>query len=332
MTTSAPWLSALTRWAVSAADVAAPDRLSILIFHRVLPRPDPIFPGEMHAARFDALMGLVARSFHVMTLGDAVAARDAGQLPPRAMAITFDDGYADNAQIALPLLQRHGLKATFFVAAGFLDGGRMFNDTVIECLRATRLAQIDLGAWDMGVRPLGSADERRAAIEGLLPKVKYLPLAERQLFLAKLLQLAGQPKLPENLMMCSNEVVQLHRAGMEIGGHTMHHPILRMLNDAEAEAEIAAGRMCLQTLTDAPVDVFAYPNGRPMQDYDLRHAAIVRKLGFRCAVSTASGVSGASDDRFQLPRFTPWDQSPARWLLRLAAQRCMPPRHALATA
>ncbi len=332
MTRSLPWLGTAARWTMSAADLAAPDRLQVLIFHRVLPQQDPIFPGEMHAARFDALMGLVARSFRVMTLGDAVAARDAGRLPPRALAITFDDGYADNAEIALPLLQRHGLKATFFVATGFLDGGRMFNDTVIECLRATRQAQIDLGAWGLGVRPLGSADARRHAIEALLPKVKYLPLAERQQFLAQLLQLAGQPRLPDDLMMRSEQVVQLHRAGMEIGGHTVHHPILRVLDDAEAEAEIAAGRMCLQTLTDAPVDVFAYPNGRPMQDYDLRHAAIVRKLGFRCAVSTATGVSGAGDDRYQLPRFTPWDRSSARWLGRLAAQRCMPSRHALATA
>lgn len=332
MTALLPWLATATRLATAAADMAIPGRLSILIFHRVLPQQDPIFPGEMHAPRFDALMGLVARSFRVMTLGDAVAARDAGRLPPRALAITFDDGYADNAEIALPLLQRHGLKATFFVATGFLDGGRMFNDTVIECLRATRQTQIDLGEWGLGVRPLGSADERRHAIEALLPKVKYLALAERQQFLTRLLQLAGQPRLPDDLMMRSEQVVRLHRAGMEIGGHTVHHPILRVLDDAEAEAEIAAGRTCLQTLTDAPVDVFAYPNGRPMQDYDLRHAAIVRKLGFRCAVSTATGVSGPGDDRFQLPRSTPWDRSPARWLGRLAVQRCMPSRHALATA
>ncbi len=326
------WPAVAAGLVTAAADRVAPGRLSVLIFHRVLPQADALFPGEMHAARFDHLMGLVARSFRVMTLGDAVAARDAGRLPARALAITFDDGYADNADIALPLLQRHGLKATFFVATGFLDGGRMFNDTVIECLRATCQTQIDLGEWGLGVRALDGVDARRQCIEALLPRVKYLPLAERQAFLARLLHQAGQPRLPDDLMMRSEQVVQLHRAGMEIGGHTVNHPILRVLPDAEAEAEIAAGRLCLQTLTDAPVDVFAYPNGRPMLDYDERHAAIVRRLGFRCAVTTASGVSGPADDRFQLPRFTPWDRSPARWLGRLVAQRCAPSRPVLAAS
>jgi peptidoglycan/xylan/chitin deacetylase (PgdA/CDA1 family) len=317
---------------LAAADVLAPGRLSILIFHRVLPQPDPIFPGEMHAARFDHLMALVARAFRVMTLGEAVAARDAGRLPLRALVITFDDGYADNAEIALPLLRRYGLKATFFVASGFLDGGRMFNDTVIESIRAAAAKRIDLGDWGLGARTLDGPDERRSVIEALLPRVKYLPLGEREHFLSRLLQLTGHPHLPADLMMRSEQVVELHRAGMEIGGHTVHHPILRVLDDAEAEAEITAGRMCLQALIGAPVDVFAYPNGRPMQDYDLRHVQMVRKLGFRCAVSTANGLSGPADDRFQLPRFTPWDRSPARWMGRLLAQRCRPSRPELATA
>ena len=77
----------------------------------------------------------------------------------------------------------------------------------------------------------------------------------------------------------------------------------------------------LQALIDAPVEVFAYPNGRPMQDYDARHVAIVRRLGFKAAVSTAAGTATASSDPFQLPRFTPWDQGAWRWTARLLRMR-----------
>jgi len=303
------------------ADTLTGPRLSILIFHRVLPVCDPLFPDEIDAVRFDRLMSLVARAFKVLTLGQALALRAAGCLPARALAITFDDGYADNADIALPILLRHGLRATFFVATGFLDGGRMFNDSVIECIRHAGGLRIDLTEFGLGLRAVESARERRQVIDALLPKVKYSSLDEREAFVARLRHLAGSPDLRRDLMMRSEQVVELHRAGMEIGGHTVRHPILYLTPDAEAEAEIADGRRCLQELIDAPVEVFAYPNGRPMQDYDTRHVEMLRRLGFLGGVSTAPGVACRESDHMQLPRFTPWDRGMAKWVGRLTHAR-----------
>jgi len=315
------WIARTTAGMGAMADTLAAPRLSIVIFHRVMPRADPLFPEEMYAERFDRLLGMLKRAFCVVTLGQAVALQAAGRLPRRALAITFDDGYADNAEVALPILQRHRLPATFFVATGFLDGGRMFNDTVIECLRATPVQRIDLSEWGLGLHELGTAASRRQAIDALLPKVKYLALADREHFLRRLLLLAAEPVLPADLMMRSAQVVQLHRAGMEIGGHTVNHPILHVLADADAETEITRGRDRLQSLIDAPVDVFAYPNGKPGQDYDSRHVAMVRRLGFKAAVSTSAGVATFGAHHHELPRFSPWDRHPARWLARLLHQR-----------
>jgi peptidoglycan/xylan/chitin deacetylase (PgdA/CDA1 family) len=308
-------------WVRGAADRVAAPRLSILIFHRVLPAPDPMFPDLVDAARFDAMVGLLARSFNVLPLGDGAARLAAGTLPAGALAITFDDGYADNAEIALPILRRHGVQATFFVATGFLDGGRMFNDSVIECVRAARGDTVDLGELELGRRSLATPQARRQVVDELLPKVKYLGLEERERFIEKLARCLGTGRLPDDLMMRSAQVGELHRAGMEIGGHTVRHPILRVLPDDEAEREIAQGRRRLEEIVDAPVRVFAYPNGRPMQDYDARHVAIVRRLGFRAAVSTAAGTATSSSDPFQLPRFTPWDQGAWRWTARLLRMR-----------
>lgn len=317
MTVSAKLAALLARNALGLYGTLVSSRLSILIFHRVHARPDPLFPHEPDARRFEALMRFVAATYRVMTLGKAVDHLTQGTLPPRSLVITFDDGYADNAEVALPILRNTGLQATFFVSTGFLDGGRMFNDSVIECLRAARHSRVDLGQFGLGAYSLDGSAGRRAAIDALLPRIKYLTQSGRNESISALLRLCGVDALPANLMMRSEQVRELHRAGMEIGAHTVNHPILCSIAPPEAEYEIGEGRRQLQSIVDAPVDVFAYPNGKPVQDYDHCHVAMVRSLGFRGAVSTLPGVGQTGDDLFQLPRFTPWGRSIPVWGARL---------------
>ena len=310
-----------TRGLVAMADRLTSAKLSILIFHRVHARPDPLFPEEMSAERFNSLCRWLRASFNVMSLGPALGRLRAGTLPSRALSITFDDGYADNAEVAVPILRDHGLRATFFIATGFLDGGRMFNDTVIECLRNTSCESIELADLGLGRRDLRTAAQRRGVIDELLPRFKHLQLHERQTALQTLLALARQPQLASGLMMRSEQVQEVHGAGMEIGGHTVNHPILKVLSDAEAESEITQGRRSLEQLIQGPVDYFAYPNGRPTLDYGARDVALIRRLGFKGAVTTAPGAIDGAADQFQLPRFTPWDKGRAKWLMRLALTR-----------
>ncbi len=318
------------RSAAAAGDAVLGRRLSILIFHRVLPQPDPLFPGEMDAQAFDALCRELAATFNVLSLRDAVQALARGQLPPRALVITFDDGYADNADIALPILQRHGLQATFFVASGFLDGGRMWNDTVIESLRRTRVERVALPELGLDDVVLRSHSERRAAIDKALSVIKYRTLSQREDDLRVLRTALDEPALPDDLMMTTQQLRRLHLAGMEIGGHTVHHPILRTLPDDVAEREIREGRARLESLIDAPVTSFAYPNGGPDRDYDLRHVAMVKASGFSAAVSTARGVVTTQADRHQLPRFSPWDRHATRWVMRLLHKRLGSAAHQVA--
>lgn len=308
----------------SAFQLASPAgrraRLSILIFHRVLSVPDELFPGEMHADRFDAVCRWLKRWFQVLPLDEAAQRLTQGQLPARAACITFDDGYADNHDVALPILQRHGLPACFFIATGFLDGGRMWNDTIIESVRRCRMDALDLGPLGLGhgVVELGSVAGRRQAIDLLLDQIKYRPMEERQALVGRLAQLA-KVELPLDLMMTSGQVRVLHQNGMQIGAHTESHPILARTGDEDAWREIHTSRQTLEMLLQAPVALFAYPNGKPDQDYRASHAAMVRKAGFAAAVSTAPGVSTARSDLFQLPRFSPWDRSRLRYGARLLA-------------
>jgi peptidoglycan/xylan/chitin deacetylase (PgdA/CDA1 family) len=292
------------------------NRLLILIYHRVHPRPDPMFPGEVDAERFDWQMALLRRYCNPMSLAEAVEGLTRGQLPPRAVAITFDDGYADNVSVALPILEKHGLTSTFFIATGFLDGGRMWNDSIIESVRAADGDMLDATEIGLGEWNILTPAARGVATEGIIKAVKHLPPQARQDTVSRLCELVDKP-LPANLMMSSAQVGQLAEAGMEVGAHTVTHPILKNLTDQQAKDEIAGSRHRLETIVGAPVQAFAYPNGRPGEDYTERDRAIVESMGFAYAPSTRQGAASNQSDRYQLPRFTPWDRLPERWLGRL---------------
>jgi peptidoglycan/xylan/chitin deacetylase (PgdA/CDA1 family) len=103
---------------------------------------------------------------------------------------------------------------------------------------------------------------------------------------------------------------------MQIGAHTVSHPILTRTDRAEARREIAGSKAALENLLEDRINLFAYPNGKPGRDYLPEHAALVRELGFDAAVSTAWGVADNHSDAFQIPRFTPWDKSRTRFALR----------------
>jgi peptidoglycan/xylan/chitin deacetylase (PgdA/CDA1 family) len=285
------------------------------MYHRVVPGPDPL-TDSTDAATFDAHMAALSRCFNVLPLEEAVMRLSDGTLPPRAAAITFDDGYSDNLHVAQPILARHRLHATFFIASGFLDGGRMFNDTVIEALRRTPGPTLDVPAAGLARIPVGSTAEKRAALDHVLRAVKYLSLEERERATAQISR-AAQAPLPDDLMMTSDELRRLAGSGMGIGGHTVHHPILTRLAVDDARREIADNKMALEALIGRKLELFAYPNGVPGQDYAAEHVTLVREAGYRAAVSTSWGAASRRSDRYQLPRFTPWDREPSRFVARL---------------
>lgn len=309
----APWMFSIL--AGSGADA----RLSVLIFHRVLPEPDPLAPGEIDAERFATLCGWVRRWFNVLPLGEAAERLFCGDLPQRALAITFDDGYADNLTVAAPVLRAAGLPCTFFIATGFLDGGIMWNDRLIESVRRTRLDRLDLrqtGAPDVEL-PLSSISERRQAVNRLIRHAKYLQPEARLQFVDEVVR-RSEADLPADLMLTTTQLKELAGTPFDLGAHTESHPILAKLGFAEARREIEASRACLERLTNRRIALFAYPNGKPHQDYGADAVRAVREAGFAAAVSTSWGVSTRGTDRFQLARFTPWDRGRTRFAVRMA--------------
>jgi len=291
-------------------------RLSIFIFHRVLDQPDPLFPGEPDRVSFDRMMGWVSAWFNVLPLDAAVERLKAGELPARAAAITFDDGYADNWLNAVPILKKHGLQATFFIATGYLDGGCMWNDIIIESIRNTEMASIELNWLGLGDVPLGSIENRRSAVQCVISKVKHLETDARKAAVDQIHEQCAI-KVPSDLMMTTDQLRQLHASGMGVGAHTVSHPILTRLTLSEARREISDSRDCLEGILGVRIGLFAYPNGKVIQDYTCEHAGLVNQLGFDAAVSTNAGATTSGENIFQLRRFTPWDRTKMRFAARL---------------
>jgi peptidoglycan/xylan/chitin deacetylase (PgdA/CDA1 family) len=291
-------------------------KLSVLIFHRVLSELDPLFPDELHRQRFDDMCRWLADWFNILPLDVAVTQLKAGTLPSRAACITFDDGYADNCEVAMPILQTYGMTATFFIATGFLDGGRMWNDTIIEAIRGCALPEIDLTSIRLGRHTLDTNARKRAAITTLINGVKYYPPAER-IAVSEHVASSALVTPRSNLMMTSQQVRMLRHAGMQVGAHTVSHPILANLTIDQATREIADSKAFLEHLLGERVGLFAYPNGKPHQDYSTDSVEVVRSLDFDVAVNTQWGFADRTSDALEIRRFTPWDKSQLGFGLRL---------------
>jgi len=292
-------------------------QLVTILYHRVLPQPDPLLGDwEIDQAAFEAHMQTLKRYFNVLGLQEAVARLRSGSLPSRAVCVTFDDGYADNEEVALPILQRLQIPATFFIASGFLDGGRMWNDTVIEAVRRTREPVLDLSHLQLGIYSVESLEQRRQAVLGIISRLKYIPLDVRRERAEAIAAHVGEA-LPDNLMMRDEQVLRLHSEGMEIGGHTVHHPILTAIGAKDAELEMVNGRKQLEDIVGTRISSFAYPNGRPGKDYKRVHVDIAKRAGFDVCVSTAWGAASCNSDLLQLPRISPWDRGEVRFALRV---------------
>lgn len=312
-----PLLRAMTALAAPAGERS---RLSVFYFHRTLAEPDPLLPSEPDARMFERILGWIGSQFRVLEPLEACNRLYDGTLPSRPAILTFDDGYQDNFTVALPILRRHGMQAAFFVSTGFLEGGMMFNDRVIEAVRRAEGDVAIPGSQGGDIRlSVRSNQERRTAIDTILAAVKHLPQKVREERVAQLehdVGMASHGGPSKRKMMDADQVLALHRSGMRIGGHTRTHPILLNMEDSDARTEIDGGLEDLARIIGERPSLFAYPNGRRAADFDVRHVAMLRESGVRFAFTTHAGAATREASRWELPRFTPWDRTRYRFAAR----------------
>jgi peptidoglycan/xylan/chitin deacetylase (PgdA/CDA1 family) len=291
-------------------------QLPILMYHRVLPQKDPFLPDTPDARLVATQLRAVADVFQVLPLEEAVERLHEGTLPARAVCITFDDGYRNNHDVALPILKSLGLSATLFLATQFVDGGCMFNDTVIECLRRWPTGHLDASWLGLGLLPVQDVASRLQASNALVKLLKNLPLESREAHTTRLLEML-KAAVPTDLMLTSDHVRAMARQGVAIGGHTHRHPNMSLTSDEDVQQELAQNRAQIQSLVGYVPQGFAYPFGKPHADYNSANVDLVREAGFRYAVSTSWGVAMPHGQRYQLPRLGPTEATPTSMVMRL---------------
>jgi peptidoglycan/xylan/chitin deacetylase (PgdA/CDA1 family) len=235
----------------------------ILLYHSISRgRPDPwrlcVAPDL-----FAEQMQLLRDRFRVVALGELHRALSAGKPLSGAVVITFDDGYRDNLLVAKPLLERHGLPATVFVATAYVGASRDFWWDELETLCAAAGLE-SRSLWDE-LQPLTHEDrfdrlDRLWAANDVARLESSLPLSPAEL-----------ERLAEGTVI-------------EVGAHTVTHPHLSSLPVARQRVEIEASRDYLAEAVGRPVETFSYPHG----DFSAQTVDVVRSAGFRAACTTRS--------------------------------------------
>lgn len=299
------------------------------MYHRVsLVRRDP-WRLAVTPAHFAEHLEVVRRHGRPLPVRDLTRALGAGRVPRRAIAITLDDGYADNLLHARPLLERHDVPATVFVAAGCLGRPGFWWDelervalTPVDLPRHLRLVvRGEMHAWDLGAgaRYPPDAQARDAGWQGwteppterhrlfltLYRILRPLGDPERRHALADLGAWAGgaSPDTSPARPLTVPEMRRLAAGGLvEVGSHTLTHPQLSVLDREAQRSEIRDSRRALKEMTGEAVVSFAYPYGA-RADYTPETVALVKEAGFSGACATMPGPVRRGTEPFELPRF-----------------------------
>jgi peptidoglycan/xylan/chitin deacetylase (PgdA/CDA1 family) len=276
-------------------------RLLVLGWHNIDPTPyAPAAPGVGRRG-FDRQLALIDRLATIVPLDEAVDALAAGRsLPPRAVALTFDDGYADWLDVAVPALDRRGLHGTFFLVSDLLSGRPVawWEELADAFDRATATSL----QWAGRTHDLSAPGARQAAQDALKLELKLVDRASRIEAVADIAQRIAPPAPPRApLFLDWDGARALAATGQGIGSHTVTHPILAREDEGTQHHELTESRRALEEGLGQTVDLLAYPNGGT-DDYDERTMSVARSSGYRAAVTTRPGLVGPGGSPYAMRR------------------------------
>jgi peptidoglycan/xylan/chitin deacetylase (PgdA/CDA1 family) len=290
--------------------------VTVLTYHRVAV-PDPASPFDdavvdVTPEQLERQLEFVTRWFHPIALEDLSAhVRGGRRMPSNPLLVTFDDGYRDNHDVALPILQRRSVPATFFVATEFIERRRLFWwDRVAFLLKRSTRETACLEYPEPLRLSLVGPRARLAASRRVLRIIKDRRGLDLERFLDALEEATGariapddERRLAEETLMTWDQVRALRRAGMAVQSHTRTHRVLRTLGASELAAELVGSRAKLEEELGEPVRAISYPVGNPVRgDPDVRRA--VREAGYELGFSNGTGVNVLALDALDVKRIS----------------------------
>lgn len=298
--------------------------LQILTYHRVNDEHDFLFPATPIRV-FEEQMLHISKRYHVCALEEAVERFQKKDLPPNAVAITFDDGYRDNFLHAFPVVRNLSLPMTIFLATDAIGTGRtLWHDRVFSAFRETKAS--NLTGFDpsiVGV-PLGSLPQRQLAMEKVLAILRRLDEAERNQRISVLCHCLAveERRVDPDLMLTWDDVKLMSRDHVSFGSHTASHPILARISEEETEAQLVRSCEAIRQHLGRRPMTFAYPNGTKTDFSEVTKQAL-KRLGFTCAVTTEFGINELGADMFELKRGRPWEDHLPTFAFKLSWHRMM---------
>jgi peptidoglycan/xylan/chitin deacetylase (PgdA/CDA1 family) len=286
----------------------APSGAIVLRYHSVAPPArarEYLDPGlSIPPERFREQVSALARRRRVVDLDTLLERLDRGGPGEPLAAITFDDGYRDNADTAMPILRELGAVATFFVTTGPVQGGRGL--WISELWRlAPRLPAGPLAIDRDAPLTVPEGDAGRTALRReLTRRLAGLTLQEREGVLDRLALAAGVRRGEglEDSFCRPLDLRRLRDAGMTVGAHTRGHPHLERLDSRFHDEEVLASRKDLQQLLGEPVRHFAYPNPGGTGRFPAAVREAVVRAGFASAATSSPAPLDTGCDRLRLPR------------------------------
>jgi peptidoglycan/xylan/chitin deacetylase (PgdA/CDA1 family) len=284
---------------------------AILMYHSVLEDPGQVANslGWMIHSRwaFQGQMELLAREFNPVTLDRVLRfIRGEEDLPHRAVAITFDDGYADNYEIALPILDQLGIPAAFYATVDCVENRRLPWPSRLRFAFFTTLKS----EWrdDAGkVWPLATSQERSSSYLAACDRVAQLAGEQQVQLILRMESDLGRslPRETGEWMMTWEQLRGLAQKGHIVGSHTMTHPNLAYLSVDDARWELVESKRRLESHIGQTVTHFSYPCPALSPNWSDRTTEESRSAGYETAVTTSSGLVDQGDNPLALKRVRP---------------------------
>jgi peptidoglycan/xylan/chitin deacetylase (PgdA/CDA1 family) len=285
----------------------------ILLYHRVsdpetIHEPDP-YSLCVTPNHFADQMKWLREFTNPISLQAMVAGLQGSRLPPRAIAVTFDDGYADNLYQAKPILEEYKVPATVFVISGSIGGAFWWDQIARIILLPEQLPNylsINLGARSFQA-PIESSkiQTRNRLLKKVHSFMRDLQPEERNAAITQLSSWADIRNSSSEITrpMTMDEVQKLAQDGLvEIGSHTTTHPSLSIMNISQQEEEIQRSKIDLEQVTGRPVNGFSYPYGLE-RDYSSATVKVLQGSGIKYACTNKIDAIGSHSDLYQLPRY-----------------------------
>jgi len=248
----------------------------------------------------------LSRLYRVYTAGELALSLRKGLFPKRAVCITFDDGYKDIFSTAFPLLNKLGLRATLFLSTGPLETGEpLWHDKMFCSFALTKKRVWNFRGKEFDLRSPAQRVEAVAISERWLKSLDERERKEAVDDLLADLNVSKNAVLKNLPKVTWGEVRSMADVGIEIGAHTISHPILSRLSRARQEEEIVGSIEVIEKRIGIRPKVFSYPNGKE-GDFDDNTIAILRKAGILAAYTTMPGVNRLGADPYGLRRGGAW--------------------------